>query len=97
MQGYSTSAWACGTLPSGEGIVAGTIGYYGGLSIPDVLLRRYGRPGGPADLDCDGVVDFEDLVMLLAWWGPCTSCPADLDVDGTVGFTDLLTLLAAWG
>ncbi|MHC5024354.1 MAG: hypothetical protein ACYTGG_10670 [Planctomycetota bacterium] len=57
---------------------------------------------GPAgDLDLDGAVNINDLLALLASWGPCpappAACPADLDGDGVVGITDLLALLANWG
>ena len=56
---------------------------------------------GPVDLDDDGAVDFGDLTILLAAWGPCsdggTCCPGDVDCDGTVGFADLATLLSSWG
>lgn len=50
------------------------------------------------DLDGDGVVTFNDLLVLLAAWGPCDNggCPADLDGSGDVGFADLLILLANW-
>ena len=51
----------------------------------------------PADLDFDGVVGFDDLLILLAAWGPCAECVEDLDASGDVGFSDLLLLLAAWG
>lgn len=50
-----------------------------------------------ADVDQDGSVGFNDLVTLLASWGPCQDCPADLDDDEMVGFSDLVALLAAWG
>jgi hypothetical protein len=49
------------------------------------------------DVDGSGVVDFTDLVGVLALWGPCPGCPEDLDGSGVVGFDDLVTLLAAWG
>jgi glucose/arabinose dehydrogenase len=53
------------------------------------------------DLDGDGVVGINDLLLLLAAWGACPAppadCPADLNGDGTVGITDLLRLLASWG
>ncbi len=52
------------------------------------------------DLDGDGVVGIQDLLILLAEWGPCPpkgACPADFDIDGEVGITDLLLLLANWG
>jgi len=49
------------------------------------------------DLDLDDAGDFDDLLLLLAFWGPCGVCPADIDEDGTVGISDLLALLAGWG
>ena len=52
------------------------------------------------DLDGDGVVRTNDLLLLLGAWGPCVECgdcPADLDGDCQVGTTDLLTLLDNWG
>ncbi len=59
----------------------------------------------PGDVDDDGDVDFQDLLALLASWGPCPThpgassdeCPADIDGDGVVGIGDLITLLAHWG
>jgi uncharacterized membrane protein len=50
-----------------------------------------------ADIDGDGVVGFQDLLLILAAWGPCgTPCPEDLDGDSIVGFPDLLILLSSW-
>lgn len=52
-----------------------------------------------ADLDCDGVVGWEDFVALLDAWGPCPAqglCRADLDQNGWVGVDDFLALLADW-
>ncbi|MDY7108742.1 MAG: PQQ-dependent sugar dehydrogenase [Planctomycetota bacterium] len=51
----------------------------------------------PADFDCDGSVDTEDLLSLLAVWGDCDGCIQDLDGDGAVGTADLLALLGQWG
>ena len=48
-----------------------------------------------ADVDGDGVVDGNDLGLLLAAWGG--TGPADLDRDGNVDGNDLGALLAAWG
>jgi len=54
----------------------------------------------PGDVDGDGDVDFEDLVAMLAAWGPCPAppaeCPADFSGDGSVGLSDLLALLSNW-
>lgn len=54
----------------------------------------------PEDLNCDGVVNVFDLLLLLDNWGECVDpddCPADLDGDGTVNVFDLLLLLENWG
>lgn len=54
----------------------------------------------PADLNCDGEVNAEDLFILLGDWGDCPAagdCPADLDEDGQVNAEDLFILLANWG
>ena len=57
----------------------------------------------PADLDADGVIGMNDLLLLLASWGPCpdcdtpATCPADLDGDCVVGIGDLLIVLANLG
>lgn len=66
-------------------------------SIPDTRAARYRLTPDPADLDGDGVVGNDDLLALLAAWGPCDDdCPADLDGDGAVGLNDLIELLGAW-
>jgi hypothetical protein len=54
--------------------------------------------GGTVDLDGNGAVGFEDLLILLAGWGPCpVRCPEDIDRDGGAGFADIVALLSAWG
>jgi hypothetical protein len=61
-----------------------------------------------ADLNCDGVVDVLDLLILLDNWGACPpvergangkcgDCPADLNGDCSVDVLDLLILLDNWG
>lgn len=54
----------------------------------------------PGDLNCDGVVDGSDLLILLGAWGKCSdpdNCPADLNGDNVVDGSDLLILLGNWG
>ena len=61
------------------------------VSVPDDTVT--------ADLDGNGAVDFDDLVLLLSAWGPCPAgdpCIADLTRDGIVGLDDLVALLAEW-
>lgn len=65
---------------------------------PVTLVERL-RPsvgGVEGDATGDGVVDFADIIALLAAWGACGECPEDLDGDGAVTFADLLIVLANW-
>jgi len=48
------------------------------------------------DIDGNGIVDSDDLGILLALWGT-DSAKADLNSDGTVDIQDLNTLLANFG
>ena len=50
-------------------------------------------PGGPLS---DGVINIEDLLAVIGYWG--SSIPAgDVDGDGIVGINDLLAVIGAWG
>ena len=48
-----------------------------------------------ADVDGSGVVDWRDILEVLAHWGDAGPRPADVDEDGIVGLNDLLGVLAA--
>lgn len=48
------------------------------------------------DVNGDGVVNTEDLLLLLGAWGENPGHPADINKDGTVNVHDLLILLAHW-
>ncbi|MEE8153836.1 MAG: hypothetical protein V3T53_02625 [Phycisphaerales bacterium] len=65
-----------------------------GNGIPDACEVPLG------DLNSDGVVGTADLIILLAFWGPCPppplECLGDLNADEVVGAADLLILLANW-
>ncbi len=55
------------------------------------------EPGVPEDVNGDGTVSLDDLLLVLSAFGPCGSpCPEDVDEDGTVGFSDLVAILSAW-
>jgi len=50
-----------------------------------------------ADIDSDGIVGINDLLILIGTWGDCQGeCPADLNGDGIVNVLDLLQLIAGW-
>jgi hypothetical protein len=65
---------------------------------PALGLPRLQACSLPGDLNGDGVVDLNDLLMLLKAWGECPpgDCPADLNGDGVVDVLDLLILLEYW-
>lgn len=67
-------------------------------NIPDFVTARLDpvQEEVLGDLDGDGVVGVDDLLMLLSSWGACPDCPADLNGDGAVTVEDLLLLLANW-
>ena len=54
-------------------------------------------PPCPGDIDGDGISGVNDLLIVLAAWGPNAGHPADLDGDGVVGVNDLLVVLGNWG
>ncbi|MSR42329.1 MAG: hypothetical protein EXS10_10600 [Phycisphaerales bacterium] len=49
------------------------------------------------DLNLNGVVDSQDVSILLGWWGVPNPLFGDLNSDGIVDATDLGTLLARFG
>jgi len=56
------------------------------------------EPSCEADLNGDGEVSIDDVLAMLAEFGPCPlGCDADLDGSGAVDINDLLTMLGAWG
>lgn len=66
----------------------------------DTLTVNPVIPMTPGDLNGDGIVDVEDLFILLSEWGKCANpedCPADLNDDGIVNVEDLFILLSHWG
>ena len=54
------------------------------------------------DIDLDGLVNVNDLVLLIGAWGQCPgggggqTCPADLNASGSVDVDDLIALLSHW-
>ncbi len=49
------------------------------------------------DIDGDDDVDVDDLLALLAAWGPCVDCDEDITGDDVVGLADLNELMSTWG
>ncbi|HWB20996.1 MAG TPA: PKD domain-containing protein [Phycisphaerales bacterium] len=50
-----------------------------------------------ADITGDGVVDIDDLLVVLVHWGSCSGgCPGDLNSDGQVDIEDLSMIILNW-
>jgi hypothetical protein len=67
------------------------------MCLPRCIADITGPNGTP-----DGVVDVNDLLLLLAEWGEGAGSPGDISgawgaPDGIVDVNDLLRLLADWG
>jgi len=69
-----------------------------GMSPPVVMdsttLSLDPTNGTPGDINGDGVVGVDDLLIMLSQWGSCSGCSGDLDGNGEVGVDDLLLLLS---
>ncbi|MCP3905927.1 MAG: hypothetical protein GY715_20065 [Planctomycetes bacterium] len=54
----------------------------------------------PGDVNGDGVVNFGDILAVIAAWGACpdppAECPADVSGNGTVDFADVLLVISNW-
>jgi trimeric autotransporter adhesin len=104
--GTSSHVYALAVFDSGDGphlYVGGQFTTAGGEPANNIARWR-ACPSPPtcafADLNCDGVVDVFDLLILLGDWGPCgdaSDCPSDLSGDTVVDVFDLLALLSSWG
>jgi hypothetical protein len=73
-----------------------------------VIVHAAPGPPCPADIapqpGGDGVVDVDDLLMVINSWGNCDNpndCPADIAplgaANGVIDVDDLLAIINAWG
>jgi hypothetical protein len=74
-----------------------TFGTEGTLLLGEHLAEFYLALLCPADLNDNHVVDFADILEIVAAWGPCPGCPEDLDGSDSVDFADILAVIGAWG
>ena len=84
-------------------VAGGSFDLAGGQVIHNIATR-IDCPKCSADiapLGGNGTIDHEDLLAVLAAWGPCSSCPptcaADINADCMVNSADLLAVINGWG
>jgi hypothetical protein len=81
------------------GIPQGSGGHIGPFPNTVAAIEAILKTANPADLNGDGVVDGEDLLILLSAWGECDDCDdclGNLNDGCTVDGADLLILLSNW-
>jgi hypothetical protein len=54
-------------------------------------------PAALGDTDCDSQINIDDLLNVIAHWGPCAGCNPDLTRDGAVDIFDLIEVILNWG
>jgi hypothetical protein len=62
-----------------------------------IVVSELGVPGCPADLNSDGSISVQDLLLLLSEFGCVSSCVNDINQDGFVAVDDILILLSVFG
>ncbi|MDA1007462.1 MAG: choice-of-anchor B family protein [Planctomycetota bacterium] len=67
-------------------------------AIDDISVFGYDcdAPTNPGDVNADGLVDGQDLALMLGAWGTANAA-ADISGDGLVDGQDLAILVANWG
>jgi hypothetical protein len=99
-QQASTAAFV---LPTNPNILP--LGYYMAFAmvddIPSVARIIAVTQQDAGDTNGDGMVNIDDLLAVIAAWGPClpppTACAGDVNGDGTVNIDDLLFTIQNWG
>lgn len=100
---FAEGGWSDGVEPGGAPRIAAIALDGLGSPVPvhfdTMFLEALApMPPCPGDVVPDGHIGFDDLLAVLAAWGPCDGdCPADVDGSGAVEFADLLAVLAGFG
>jgi enediyne biosynthesis protein E4 len=101
--GPATSVQRVEILWPRQGTLSSRTDVFEGPIVVDQILTLQPIPRGPGDVTLDGVVGIDDLLAVIAGWGPCPAapalCPADIAPtggDGSVDISDLLDVITNW-
>jgi hypothetical protein len=63
----------------------------------EMVVEIAKEPVPPSDVNANGAVDVDDLLVVINSWGPCACCAGDINDDDIVDVDDLLLVINAWG
>jgi hypothetical protein len=70
---------------------------YSGWNIDDIEILSSGGAGVVGDINCDGIINVTDILLVVGGWGPCNDhCAEDIIPDGTINVLDLLHVIGNW-
>ena len=80
----------------GAGCIVSIAG--GPLSKQPISVDMWAHPTTiPEDVTGDGVVNLDDVLLVLAQWGSCEApCQGDVNGDSMIDINDILAVLAVW-
>ncbi len=78
-----------------DGALLHPAGSEGGAFFATILGDLIREAGCPADFSPDGLINIQDLLLVLSHWNE--SGEMDLDGDGLINIGELLAVLDAWG
>ena len=97
---YQFNTEVYGATAGGTHCFEVTVFYHHGQSCTSLLCVDFPECSDPCpgDVNGDMLIDINDLLTVLTYWGQtCSGCPADVNGDGVVNIADLLGVIANWG
>ena len=88
----------CFVCPANQYIIYADYGFEAVEFYVDLAhVEPFSCQGPTGDINQDGLVGVQDLIILLTQWLCMGDCTADLNGDGIVNFTDIALLFHTWG